>query len=52
MNRSEIIEEYVNEKMDKLEGNKKEEFEGCRWCLEFLLDVWAICAILKILFFM
>lgn len=52
MNRSEIIEDYVNEKMDKLEGNKKEEMKGCRWCLEFIIDILVICAVAKILFFM
>ena len=52
MQRSEIIDEYVNEKMDKLEGKKKEDYEGCWWCLTFIVDIMVICAVAKILFFM
>ena len=55
MKRSEMVEEYVNEKMDKM-GKKKEEFEWCsEWCsgcLEFIIEVLTLCAVLKILFFM
>lgn len=55
MKRSEMVEEYVNEKMDKME-KKKEEFEWCsEWCsgcLEFIIETLTLVAVLKILFFM